>query len=135
MTYEKICTVSMILNAAIVKGDLGRAVKVVRSVGNSRRIAKVAAAGDTAIGVLAQDGPLPAGSAVPVAVLVGILPVKVASDVEAGEVATLNANGGFDGGAGKTNIATNAMAAGVFAEDVASGGIGELIAMPLFKSA
>ena len=134
MIFEKVCIITLIANAAIPANSIGKAVKVVRS-GTSGRAALATAETDTVVGVLAEDGAFVAGESIPVAVLTGKLPVRVGVAVQAGQVALVRADGTFGGGADLAAIATGAMSAGVFDEDIAANGIGRMIASPLAGSA
>ena len=135
MLYEKLCTVTLVANAALVKGDLGTAIKIVRDgATNNGKAAKVSAATDHIVGVLAQDGPFERDDALPVAILIGKIPVKVSANVQAGQVATVHTDGTFRSVGALANIVQNGMAAGVYLEDIANGNTGWIQAFPAFKS-
>ena len=135
MLYEKLCTVSMIAGQAFAKGDVGKPVAIENDNGTGK-VVLTRAATDSCIGVLAQDGPIADGEAVPVAQLVGKVPVRFTAAVTPGLVATLTGAAGATGSAANLGaIATGAMGLGVIQDTVAAGGIGLVVASPLAGSA
>ena len=132
MIYEKVCIITLVANAAIPANSIGKAVTVARS-GTSGRAALTTGPAHPVVGVLAEDGAFAIGDSVPVATLTGKIPVRVGAAVQAGQVAVLRADGSFGGAAQLANIPDDAMGMGVYLEDIAADGIGQLLASPVSK--
>ena len=133
MQYEKSETVSLRANAAFAAGDIGKAVKVVRS-GTDGRVALVSATTDVVVGVLAQDGPFAAGDVVPVMLLTGKIPARCAAAMVPGQIANVSASGEFTPAGNLAGVTGDGMAAGVCEIGAAAGGIALLVAFPTYKS-